>query len=277
MRFVCGIAVAQCQDVMKISQKLSMGKWSAERGMSLVEATIILMVLATLTAVIAPSMGDYVNDAEAVKGKEDVEVIGMGIARLLRDSGLPCVSLSGSLCTKVEKVELLVSGADETTNLPASAAAAFATNVNFASAAALNWAGATTSALSGTPVALMDPHLVTNTITGGSLTAAYAGASYTSGGGPRASLGWRGSYLNGPMGLDPWGHGYQANTIFAGVATNATAGTGEGALSGGWGSDMLVISAGPNGAIETLFGNAAAAGATVVGDDVVYVIQGSTR
>ena len=36
-------------------------------GMSLVEATIILMVLAILTAVIAPSAADYVNDARHTK------------------------------------------------------------------------------------------------------------------------------------------------------------------------------------------------------------------
>ena len=43
-----------------------MRKWSSERGMSLVEATIILMVLATLTAVISPSIADYNNDARQV-------------------------------------------------------------------------------------------------------------------------------------------------------------------------------------------------------------------
>ena len=84
-------------------------------------------------------------------------------------------------------------------------------------------------------------------------------------------------HSSGPMGLDPWGSAYEANTIFTGVASDATAGTGEGALSGGWGSDMLVISAGSNRDIETPFASAAAGGATAAGDDVVFVIQGTTR
>jgi hypothetical protein len=247
--------------------------------MSLVEATIILMVMATLTAVITPSAADYIEESRNTKAKADVEAIGTGIARLLRDTGLACVSLSGAsaTCNKADKVELLVSGPDETLNLPTSDTTAFSTSANFASAASLNWAGATSSPLSGTPVALMDAHLVTNTITAGSLTAAYTAAGFTGGGGPHAALGWRGAYLNGPIDVDPWGYVYQANTVFAGVATNATAGTGEGALSGGWGSDLFVISAGSNGNIQTSFGTAAAAGAVAVGDDIVYVIQGTTR
>src|SRR5687767_7383196 len=55
------------------AEEIVMRKWNAEKGMSLVEATIILMVLAILTAVIAPSAGDYVNDARQTKAKEDVE------------------------------------------------------------------------------------------------------------------------------------------------------------------------------------------------------------
>jgi type II secretory pathway pseudopilin PulG len=237
------------------------------QGMSLVEATIILMVLATLTAVIAPSAGDYIEEARNTKAKEDVESIGMGIARLMRDTGLPCVSLNGSSCSKVNRVELLVSGSNETTNLPTSDAAAYATNANFASAAALNWAGATTSPVAVGTRDLMDPHLVSN-------TAAYTAAGFTGGGGPRHAVGWRGAYLNGPLDVDPWGYVYQASTVFLGVATDATAGTGEGALSGGWSADVMVISAGSNGNIQTLFG---ALGGAAVGDDVAYVLQGSTR
>jgi hypothetical protein len=77
--------------------------------------------------------------------------------------------------------------------------------------------------------------------------------------------------------VDPWGTAYEANTIFAGVATDATSGTGEGALSGGWGYDMLVVSAGRNRNIQTPFASASSGGATAVGDDVIYVIQGTTR
>jgi type II secretory pathway pseudopilin PulG len=68
---------------------MEMRTWKSERGMSLVEATIILMVLAILTSVLAPSIGDYVNDARQVKAKEDLEVLGLSVARLVRDMGMP--------------------------------------------------------------------------------------------------------------------------------------------------------------------------------------------
>jgi type II secretory pathway pseudopilin PulG len=238
----------------------------AERGMSLVEATIILMVLALLTAVIAPSAGDYVEEARNTKAKEDVEAIGMAIVRLVRDTGLPCVSLNGASCVIAQKVELLMSGTSTTANLPTSDAAAYASGATFSSAANVNWAGATANPVAAGSRSLMDAHLVTNTI-------GYTAAGFTGGGGPRFGVGWRGAYL-GNVDVDPWGYAYQANTLFVGVATDAAAGTGQGALSGGWSPDLMVVSAGSNGNIQTAFG---ALGAAAVGDDVVYVIQGSTR
>lgn len=253
-------------------------RFGSERGMSLVEVTVILMVLTMLTAVIAPSAGDYIEDSRNTKAKEDVEVIGMGIARVLRDTGLQCISLTGASCTKANKVEVLISGPDEALNLPTSDAAAYATNANFASAGALNWAGATTSPVAAANRDIMDPHLVTNVAQVNGLTTPYPAATFTGGGGPRAALGWRGAYLSGPIDVDPWGFAYQANTVFAGTATNATAGSGEGALTGGWSADMLVVSAGSNANVQTPFGPAAVtSGAAAVGDDVVYVVQGTTR
>jgi type II secretory pathway pseudopilin PulG len=62
----------------------------ANDGMSLVEATIILMVLMLLTSVLAPSIYDYVVDARMVKVKEDCEAIGVSVMRLVRDVG-PCL------------------------------------------------------------------------------------------------------------------------------------------------------------------------------------------
>src|SRR5688572_6666038 len=69
------------------AQEIVMRKWNSERGMSLVEATIILMVLAILTSVIAPTAGDFVSEARNIKGKEDVESLAMSIMRLHRDYG----------------------------------------------------------------------------------------------------------------------------------------------------------------------------------------------
>ncbi|MBI1872798.1 MAG: hypothetical protein HYS05_02780 [Acidobacteria bacterium] len=60
------------------------------QGLSLVETTIILLVLLVLTGVLAPAINDFVNDAKDVKVKEDCEAIGATVMRLARDVG-PCL------------------------------------------------------------------------------------------------------------------------------------------------------------------------------------------
>jgi hypothetical protein len=77
--------------------------------------------------------------------------------------------------------------------------------------------------------------------------------------------------VSGPVGLDPWGTAYLASTLFLATSPAATA-TSEGNL--GWTSDVIVISAGPNVTIATPFGGT---GTKAVGDDLVYVVRGSTR
>ena len=65
------------------------------RGLSLVEVTIMLLVLMLLTGVLAPSIMDFVKDAQWVKVKEDCEAIGVSVARLTRDVG-PCLKFDGT-------------------------------------------------------------------------------------------------------------------------------------------------------------------------------------
>ncbi len=78
-----------------------------EAGMSLIEATIILMILFLLTAVLSPSIGDYIEDARHTKGKEDVEALGISIARLQRDIG-SCIKVAAATgCTLLNRVEIL--------------------------------------------------------------------------------------------------------------------------------------------------------------------------
>src|SRR5688500_18732198 len=64
---------------------------SNQSGMSLVEVTIILAVLALLTAVVAPSIGGYMQDAAAAKATTDVDAIGSALSRMLVDTGEPWV------------------------------------------------------------------------------------------------------------------------------------------------------------------------------------------
>ncbi|MBI3262771.1 MAG: hypothetical protein HYZ58_06430 [Acidobacteria bacterium] len=67
--------------------------------------------------------------------------------------------------------------------------------------------------------------------------------------------GWRGPYIENGIGPDPWGHRYEVNVK---------------ALAKGGGLDTIVISAGPNGVIETAFeGDGLIAG----GDDIVALVS----
>lgn len=231
--------------------------------MSLVETTIILLVLSTLTAVIAPSIGDYANDAKAAKAKEDVEAIGGAIVRAVRDTGYPCLQKVGTTgCTLTNRVDVLISGG----NTPTVTAADYVgTPTTITGGATVNWRGA---ANQSTQFDTMDSQFVTN-------AAGYNVPDFTAGGGPRVGLGWRGAYLSGPLTGDPWGYMYQASTAFLAVANDGgTAGTGEGAAGGGWNADVIVLSGGQNGLVQTPLGSS---GGSASSDDVVFVVKGASR
>ena len=84
-------------------------RMTTARGLSLVEVTIMLFVLMLLTGVLAPSIMDFVRDAQWVKVKEDCEAIGVSVARLARDVG-PCLKFDGTgACTKTNRVDVLYS------------------------------------------------------------------------------------------------------------------------------------------------------------------------
>lgn len=253
------------------------GLRSGQAGMSLVEATIILAVLSVLTAVLAPALGLYLNDARQVRAKADVEAIGSGILQLLRDTGSRCLRLAGTTeCTTTNRVDLLVSDGNEPAVTTATDVSGF-DNDTAANQTTFNWLP-DSDAPQATQRDTMDDQLVEND----NVTPYTAVAFPTSGGGPRMKLGWRGAYLQGPIAGDPWGNMYQANTIFLTVASNANDAGGnqaqEGVRETAWNHDALVLSAGVNGDVETSFGGASATvGVSAAGDDVIYVIKGSTR
>ena len=92
----------------------------------------------------------------------------------------------------------------------------------------------------------LDRHLLTNDPAGDAARAwplpTYAG-----------SLGWRGAYLQTAPGADPWGHRYAVNVQYLGTR-----------------ADVLVLSAGPNGLLETPY---EARNLTYGGDDVAVLVR----
>ncbi len=240
-----------------------------QKGLSLVEVTIMLLVLMLLTSVLAPSIFDFVNDARRVKVKEDCEAIGVSVARLTRDVG-SCLKFQASQpCTLANRVDLLYSDGPDVIDqdVDPGVMPLFIENAN----GTLNWSDDDKRGDS------MEHQFVDN--------GAGAGPGYPTPGMlgtynrtvPDFGVGWRGAYLSAPVGPDPWGHRYLVNSVFLAVAKNATPGPGQGQAQGGWSKDVFCISAGPDGIFQTDFVGGAGYGTHRRADDFTFVIQGDTR
>jgi type II secretory pathway pseudopilin PulG len=251
-----------------------MRRVKGQTGMSLVEATIILLVLMLLTAVLAPSIFDYVYDAQMVKVKEDCEAIGVSVARLARDVG-PCLKRVGTgdrACTMADRADLLYSDGPINAALQgvvAGAAAAQFANGNMI--AATNW---NNDSLAIPQSVYMGDQFTTNNVLYPTPSATMLHYTY-----PAMGLGWRGAYLPTPIGPDPWGRRYMVNSAFMAPATDAAGGSNHPDGGAGWNRDVFCLSAGPNQVYETAFGgnDDPRFGTVRGGDDFIYVIQGATR
>ena len=81
-----------------------------QEGLSLVEVTIMLLVLMLLTSVLAPSIFDFVNDAQWVKVKEDCEALAISVARLHKDVGSKLYTTPGGAATyPANKLDIMLS------------------------------------------------------------------------------------------------------------------------------------------------------------------------
>jgi hypothetical protein len=243
-------------------------------GLSLIEVTIMLLVLMLLTGVLAPSIMDFVRDAQWVKVKEDCEAIGVSVARMMRDVP-PCFRLVGTdACTVDNRVDLLWSDGNTAGAIsPTSPASTNYTLAGANAAGALNW-DTNITAQDGS----MEQHLVRNDlpVPYPVPTVLYPLATPV---GPQQGIGWRGAYLSAPIGPDPWGGAYMVNTAFLSPATDAIYDP-EGRNGTSWNRDVFCLSAGPNRQYETYFGGCLGTtqfGTCRAGDDFTYVIQGGTR
>lgn len=244
-----------------------------QKGLSLVEVTIMLLVLMLLTSVLAPSIWDFVHDAQWVKVKEDCEAIGITFTRLVRDVG-PCLHTTGATvgCAKADRVDVLISdGVDPTTTTPA---------VDFSSTAIVtkNWYSVGNIPATNNFDQMYD-QFVTNAPAYKTPMELYP-TTYPVG--PLFGLGWRGSYIAPPIGPDPWGGRYQVNSGFFAVATDVS-GVAEGDTGRWWERDVVCLSPGPDGIIMTPFASPVTGlgninyGTYRNGDDFVFVISGSGR
>jgi type II secretory pathway pseudopilin PulG len=230
------------------------GRLRTASGLSLVEVTVMLVILMALAGALVPVVGDSIESARFVRARNDLSQLAVALTNFQRDVGpfvlngaqLRQAQTAGSL----QVVDVLVSdgrlpGLADTVPVETLAAGLFLDpSVSTGSAALSGWV--TTPATDR-----CDLHLRVN------------GRGYVeSQTGP--NNGWNGPYISKPLGTDPWGHAYLINTGFLrGLPPR-----------GAWCRNCAVyaISAGPNGVIETPF-QQPHANANLLGDDLAVRIQ----
>lgn len=217
-------------------------KGNSEAGVTLIEATVVIMVVAILAAAAAPSASRTLDRARQARAVSDGEAIKTGIINY-RANVFQGFTEDGT--TSGDQVEMLVSDGD----IPL--ASSILDDNGALTGALLRWDDPvgdlddTNNDVDGTiTVDFLERHLVTNNILGV--------ASYGLTGGNA----WRGAYMNAPIDPDPWGNRYMVNTKFLDAPSTTS-------------NDTIVLSVGPDEAIDTLFERN---GQFPGGDDIIVTI-----
>jgi type II secretory pathway pseudopilin PulG len=228
--------------------------WTSDQGLSLVEVTIMLVVLLILAGSLIPVLGDTVSNARAVRARNDLSELAKALVNFQRDVG-PVV-FDGTRLQQIQTASTHVSPVLLLTSLGATPKVTDRVPVESVASLLIS-PGTILDAASVSPwittraTDLVDEHLRIN------------GRNYpeaTSGPG----TGWNGPYLTKEVTGDPWGHAYLINTGFLrGLPTSAT---------GCARCAVYVLSAGPNGTLETPF-QQPVSHANVFGDDLAVRIQ----
>jgi type II secretory pathway pseudopilin PulG len=261
--------------------------FSNQRGVSLIEASIILSVVAILSAIMAPSINGYVERARQARAREDVKTIAEAIQAFITDTAEHFFLLTGNGTSPTppshadgQRVNLLVSDGD----IP---------SLGSTVSAETFW----TTAINGTTVDTLANHLTENNP--GETTASryrnptdmlvaspggnnpdFARSESSSFNAPYA---WRGPYLQAPIDPDPWGNRYAVNVGFLKATVTATAISNISSAPGG-GSfsaaldyprlDVFVLSAGADEEIDT---RSAQDGAVPGDDDFIYLVSSNAK
>jgi type II secretory pathway pseudopilin PulG len=151
-----------------------------ERGITLVEATIVLTVAAILAAAAAPIASRTLDRAKLARAVDDAKAIKTAIDNMIAEINFTPFTTTGT--NGGTAIQMLVSDGDIPRTLGAGGDAQWDDPVNPAAAQ---------------PVDFLESHLVTNT------------PGYNTNG----ANAWRGAYINAPIDPDPWGNRYAVNTL----------------------------------------------------------------
>jgi type II secretory pathway pseudopilin PulG len=162
---------------------MTMTMLKAERGVTLIEATVVLATSAILIAAMAPLASRTVEISRMARAQADVDAIATAIDNFI-DEHTTFVPFTSTGAAGGDIIEMLVGDGDIPT---------------LGSGGGANWDDVVACCGGAVDVAFLVGHLVTNSNLGGV-------GSYTT-----AAGGWKGAYLNGPVDPDPWGNRYAVN------------------------------------------------------------------
>lgn len=154
-----------------------------ERGVTLIEITVVLMAVAILTAAAAPIASRTVERSRLARAKTDEQAISTAMSNFITDAGATYRQprADGNNAASAE-VDMLVGDGDT----PES-------NTD------TNWTDPVGQFGPGAVVDFIENHLVQNEPFDDPVNNAYGTF-------------WRGAYLQGPVDPDPWGNRYMINT-----------------------------------------------------------------
>ena len=216
-----------------------------QKGFTLLEVIVVLAVLGALAAILAPSVFRYIDDANIAKARQDVNGMAAAINKMYKDTGRWPFYEDGDGNLPYE------SGTDP----------ALLTS-NSSSCSAVGCSDTTlpdddttgdTWGLGGIKDSIAN-HLITNTPLGSALAA----KKYATTG----SRAWLGPYLNQVHSLDTWGRSYVINVPNADPSVASA--------SQQW---FLVISAGPDGQLDTDSNELLTTNTPAVGDAIVSRVR----
>ncbi len=250
---------------------------AADRGFTLVEVTIILLVLVILSSIMLPQLGNFNRLARRVKVSEDVGALCASIKKWLDEVmlGGPYVRPGGGVDDPREPIGLLVGPGSSPTISTAIFGLAPRTSSDVWDAAVIaqNAFNVETDGVLHSPVEfdtdLLFNHLQVNNPQGLSIDFRGRYKNVIELPSVGSWFGWRGPYFN-ELTADPWGTRYSVNTF--GLHSGPS-----GAVDDIFTTAVVCISFGPDKAASTLANqpiDLEPYGFIVGGDDVVAVLSG---
>jgi prepilin-type N-terminal cleavage/methylation domain-containing protein len=207
------------------------------RGFTLIETVVVLAIIATLVAILTPYVTAYVEQARIARALADVKTIGEAIARFEKDVG---------------RYPMFTNAAAGTSDGMANVIRLYGpgTVLSDTSGNTSQWIA---SGSAGTDCVATSPPCTTDTFDNQLVINAPNYPTSTSAAKP---FKWKGPYIT--VTEDPWGHQYLVNIVEAKSSSNKA---------------CFMLSAGPDGIIQTPYLNDAKSNFAALGDDIIYRIK----